>query len=70
MARFRCPDCGYVYDEARGDPREGYAPGVAFAALPDSFVCPDCSVRDKADFVADEAPAHPIAAMPGTPPRA
>ncbi len=57
MARFRCPGCGYVYDEARGDPHEGYAAGRAFAALPATFTCPDCAVRDKADFVADEVPA-------------
>lgn len=51
MSRFQCPDCGYCYDEARGEPREGYAPGTPFASLPDDFVCPDCFVRTKDDFV-------------------
>ena len=51
MARYQCPDCGYLYDEARGDVHEGYRPGTRFAELPDDFVCPDCAVRDKADFV-------------------
>jgi rubredoxin len=51
MTRYRCPDCGYVYDEARGDPHEGYSPGTLFAELPDDFVCPDCVVRAKQDFV-------------------
>ena len=52
MGTFRCPECGYVYDEERGDPHEGYAPGTRFAALPDDFACPDCSVRFKDDFEA------------------
>ena len=29
--RYRCPGCGYIYDEARGDPHEGFAPGTAWA---------------------------------------
>lgn len=53
MAIYRCPDCGYRYDEAKGDSYQGYAPGTAFAALPDDFVCPDCAVRAKEDFVQD-----------------
>ena len=48
---FRCPDCGYEYNEAIGDAHEGYPPGTSFASLPDDYVCPDCAVRDKADFV-------------------
>ena len=55
MSRFRCPECGYVYDEAHGDDHEGYPPGMAFAELPDDFACPDCAVRDKEDFEALDA---------------
>ena len=51
MAVYQCPDCGYLYDEAAGDAHEGYAPGTAFVDLPGNFVCPDCAVRDKSDFV-------------------
>lgn len=51
MARYQCPDCGYVYDEATGDDHEGYPAGMRFAALPEEFVCPDCAVRYKEDFV-------------------
>lgn len=57
MNIYICPDCGYLYDEAKGDAHEGYAPGTAFADLPDDFVCPDCSVRAKEDFVEQEANA-------------
>jgi alkane 1-monooxygenase len=51
-AAFRCPGCDYVYDEATGDPREGFASGTAWSAVPDTWCCPDCGVRDKVDFVA------------------
>ena len=48
---WQCSDCGYVYRESQGVPHEGYPPGTPWTALPSSFSCPDCSVRDKQDFV-------------------
>lgn len=48
---YQCPDCGYIYDEAKGDAHEGYPPGLKFQELPEEFVCPDCAVRYKEDFV-------------------
>ncbi|MBN7796108.1 rubredoxin [Parahaliea mediterranea] len=50
MACFRCPGCGYTYDESQGDAHEGYPPGTPFEDLPEDFVCPDCAVREKGDF--------------------
>ncbi|MGV9292796.1 fatty acid desaturase [Amycolatopsis sp. NPDC003676] len=47
-----CPGCGYVYDEQRGDPREGFPAGTPWSSIPDSWCCPDCGVREKVDFVA------------------
>jgi rubredoxin-NAD+ reductase len=49
--RFVCLVCGYVYDEAKGDPEHGLAPGTRFEDIPDDWYCPDCHVT-KADFVA------------------
>ncbi len=46
---YVCDLCGYVYDEAAGDPSAGIAPGTKWEDLPDDFVCPVCSNR-KADF--------------------
>ncbi|MBB3665684.1 alkane 1-monooxygenase [Prauserella sediminis] len=46
-----CPGCGYVYDERTGDPREGFPAGTPWSAIPDSWCCPDCGVREKVDFV-------------------
>jgi rubredoxin len=50
-----CPGCGYSYDERRGDPREGFPAGTAFASIPDTWCCPDCGVRDKVDFLVTHA---------------
>ena len=51
----QCPGCGYVYDERRGDPREGFPAGTSFASIPDTWCCPDCGVRDKIDFLVTHA---------------
>ena len=53
MAIYRCSGCGHTFDEALGDPREGYPP-MAFADLPEDFTCPNCGVRYKEDFVRDD----------------
>ena len=49
MKTWVCSVCGWVYDEAKGDPDYDLAPGVAFDDLPDDFVCPLCGV-DKSMF--------------------
>jgi rubredoxin len=51
VARYGCEECGYVYDEAEGAPREGFPPGTPWSDVPDDWNCPDCGVRDKVDFV-------------------
>ena len=55
MAKYVCPDCGYVYDEAQGDAHEGYPPNTPFADLPEDFACPDCIVRAKEDFMKQDS---------------
>lgn len=50
MSAWRCPGCGYVYDETAGHPREGFPPGTPWSDVPDEWHCPDCGVRDKVDF--------------------
>ncbi|HUW27201.1 MAG TPA: rubredoxin [Sulfuriferula sp.] len=47
--KWICMICDYVYDEARGIPEEGIAPGTRFEDIPDSWACPDCGVT-KSDF--------------------
>lgn len=44
MKKYVCSVCGYIYDEAAGDPDNGIAAGTKWEALPDDFVCPLCGV--------------------------
>jgi alkane 1-monooxygenase len=48
---YQCPGCRYRYDESLGDEYEGYPPGTEFTDLPADFVCPDCAVCAKEDFI-------------------
>jgi rubredoxin len=47
--RFMCMVCGYVYDEAAGDPASGIAPHTRWEALPEGWACPECGAP-KCDF--------------------
>ena len=42
--KYVCTACGFVYDEALGDPYNGIAPGTKFEDLPDDYVCPWCGM--------------------------
>ncbi len=68
MAMWECIICGYVYDEAKGDPENGVSAGTPWANVPADWVCPDCGVT-KDDFqllpesVVSAAPHHEQAQM-------
>jgi rubredoxin len=47
---YRCPERGYQYDEARGNPYEGLDPGTRWLSLPEDTTCPGCAVRSRDDF--------------------
>lgn len=47
---YRCIVCGYVYDEALGDPEHGIEPGTRWEDIPGSWICPECDVG-KDEFV-------------------
>ena len=44
MKKYVCQVCGYVYDEAAGDPDRGIAPGTKVEDLADDWTCPLCGV--------------------------
>lgn len=46
---YICDACGYLYNEADGDPDGGLPPGTRYADIPDDWACPLCGVT-KADF--------------------
>ncbi len=54
MTRWRCTVCGYIYDEAAGEPSTKTAPGTSFAALPDDWRCPVCGAAKDAFVLVDE----------------
>ncbi len=47
--RYECMLCGYIYDQAVGDPGNNVHAGTQFDDLPDDWVCPDCGAG-KEDF--------------------
>lgn len=48
--RYRCPVCGYVYDESKGEPDYHIAPGTKFDELPETWICPICSAEKEFFF--------------------
>ena len=61
MRKFVCAICGYVYDEEKGNPQGGVAPGTRWEALPDNWVCPLCGAS-KTEFSQEQA--EPKSASP------
>ena len=52
VSEFRtwmCLICGWIYDEALGDPEHGVAPGTRWEDVPMNWTCPECGAR-KEDF--------------------
>ena len=39
--KYECV-CGYIYDEAEGEPDGGVEPGTKWQDVPDDFACPLC----------------------------
>ena len=55
--KYICDACGFIYDEAKGDPDSGLAPGTRFDDIPDDWLCPLCGLS-KADLrLLPDAPA-------------
>jgi rubredoxin len=46
---YMCVICGFIYDEAKGLPEEGIAPGTKWEDVPLNWVCPECGAG-KDDF--------------------
>ncbi len=61
MRKWECIVCGLIYDEAKGWPDDGIAPGTRWEDVPEDWLCPDCGVG-KEDFELLEEPADETAA--------
>ena len=42
MDTWMCVVCGFIYDEAKGDPDSGLPPGTRWADVPEDWRCPLC----------------------------
>ncbi|MBQ2258880.1 MAG: rubredoxin [Spirochaetales bacterium] len=40
--KYVCNLCGYIYDEAAGDPDSGIEPGTKWEDIPEDWACPLC----------------------------
>lgn len=49
MKTWVCTVCGLIYEEEKGWPDDGIAPGTRWEDVPDSWNCPECGVS-KAEF--------------------
>lgn len=54
--RYMCLLCGYIYDEEKGWPDDGIAPGTRWEDVPLAWQCPECGAT-KDDFEMVEVPA-------------
>lgn len=48
--RYKCLNCGTIYEEEKGYPELDIPAGTRWEDLPDDFICVECS-SDKRDFV-------------------
>ncbi len=46
---YRCIICGLIYDEAKGLPGEGIAPGTRWEDVHENWVCSECGAG-KSEF--------------------
>jgi rubredoxin-NAD+ reductase len=49
MPVLMCQNCGWIYDQAAGDPESGIEPGTGWDDVPEDWKCPDCGAG-KSDF--------------------
>lgn len=44
-SQYVCLDCGWIYDEEKGCPDQGIAPGTMWESVADDFTCPECNTK-------------------------
>lgn len=47
--KYMCLLCGFIYEEEKGWPEDGIAPGTRWEDVPEDWCCPECSAM-KSDF--------------------
>jgi rubredoxin len=54
MMQCQGNNCGYIYNEKKGDRKGGISPGTKFEDLPDDWKCPVCGAGKKFFKVVEE----------------
>ena len=68
MKQMVCSVCSYTYDEAKGIPEAGIAPGTKWEDLPSDWKCPWCGAGKEMFREKGAAAAAPVSALPEEPP--
>ncbi len=69
MSQYVCSVCGYVYDESKGIPEAGIAPGTKWEDLGEDWVCPICGAAKSEFNLKEELKAKPAEPKVKTEPR-
>ena len=48
--KYVCDVCGWEYDEEKGYPEGGIAPGTKWEDVPEDFECPFMFCRERSNF--------------------
>ncbi len=64
--RWICDACGYIYDEAKGDPDSGLTPGTRYQDIPDDWQCPLCGLTKRDLRLLPETPMAAAVVRPAT----
>ena len=52
MKVYMCVICGFLYEEAKGLPEQGIAPGTRWEDIPPTWTCPDCGAsKDEFEMI-------------------
>ncbi len=54
MKKYRCIECGYIYDPSVGDIDNGVEAGTSFEDVSENWICPECGAsKDEFEPVED-----------------
>jgi len=56
MVKYKCKDCGYIYNPEKGIPNSDIIPATPFEKLPNDWTCPLCeSTKDEFEVLRDNS---------------
>ena len=64
MKQYVCSVCSYTYDESKGIPEAGIAPGTRWEDLPADWKCPWCGAGKESFSAKEEIPSEPVSYEP------